>query len=157
MAHETIPVSTGADGFTTVEAGSFRFIAASFPAGQTIPPHTHDRPCVAVMLAGSFALGFGNGLTHNCGAGTISVEPAGETHCNCMGTAGARVLALQPDPGDESLWRWGRPVLDSVAHLRHPGLTQLARRMEAEIGSPDGATPLALEGLALELLAGLLP
>jgi AraC family transcriptional regulator len=135
------------------EIGPFRITTAFFPARTTIPPHTHDRPCLAVMLGGSFDLSFRAGPTHECLPGTLAIEPAGETHCNCMGSGGARVLVVQPDPVAVALPARASATLLAPRHLRHPGLALLGQRMAAEMAASDDLSPLALEGLALELLA----
>jgi AraC family transcriptional regulator len=149
----SVPVTAGCATSHTEEIGPFQITSAYFPAGATIPPHTHDRPCLAVMLNGSFDLSFRGGATHACLPGTLAIEPAGETHCNCMGTAGARVLVVQPDPRSAALPGRAAAALLAPRQLRHPGLALLGRRMASEMAAPDEVSPLALEGLALELIA----
>jgi AraC-like DNA-binding protein/quercetin dioxygenase-like cupin family protein len=153
MSPPRVPVHDGCLTSRTVEVGPFRVTSARFPRLATIPPHTHDRPCLAFMLGGSFDLIFPGRRPHACAPGSVFIEPAGETHCNCLGTAGADVLVLQPDPAAETLPRPAAASLLAPAHFRHAGLTMLARRMASEMAEPDPVTPLALEGLALELLA----
>jgi AraC family transcriptional regulator len=147
-----VPVATGSSSAVTLEAGAFRVTHARFPARGEIPAHHHDRACIAVMLAGSFDLRFPGGPVCDCLPGTLTVEPVGDTHCNCMGTAGAEVLVIQPDPAARDLLQPVADFLDGIRQLRHPSLTLLARRMAAEVVRPDAVTPMALEGLALELL-----
>ena len=153
MHTSAVPVTMGSQVATTREVGPFQLTRATFPAGGVIPPHVHDRPCIAFMLSGSFDLRFHRGRRYDCLAGTAFIEPAGETHCNCMGCAGARVLVLQPDPGSDLLPTQLMPVLSRPAHFTDPGLFHLARRLHAELHEPDAASALMLEGLSLEVLA----
>jgi AraC family transcriptional regulator len=153
MGSPRIPVSDGSQSAQMLEVGAFLLTSARFPRSSTIPPHTHDRPCVGFMLGGSFDLTFPGRRTHQCVPGSVFIEPAGETHCNCLGTAGADVLVVQPDPDADDLPHPVGKSLLAPAHFRHPGLSLLARRIASELASPDEVTPLALEGLALEVLA----
>jgi AraC family transcriptional regulator len=153
MHTSAVPVTLGSQVAKTREVGPFQLTRATFPAGGTIPPHVHDRPCIAFMLGGSFDLRFHRGRRFDCLAGTAFIEPAGETHCNCMGCAGARVLVLQPDPHSDVLPAPLGPVLARPAHFTDPGLFHLARRLYAEMNDPDPVSALMLEGLSLEIIA----
>jgi AraC family transcriptional regulator len=153
MSTSAVPVTMGSQVATMREVGPFQLTRATFPAGATIPPHVHDRTCIAFMLGGSFDLRFHRGRQFDCLAGTVFIEPAGETHCNCMGCAGARVLVLQPDHDSELLPAQLMPVLSRPAHFTDPGLFHLARRLQAELHEPDPVSALMLEGLSLEVTA----
>jgi AraC family transcriptional regulator len=153
MSDRRIPVSDGCSRSVTVEVGRFRVTSAVFPARGFIPPHVHDRACVGFMLGGSFDLTFPGRPARPCIPGTIHIEPAGETHCNCMGSSGARVVVLQPDARDDGIHDLA--ALLAPNHFLDPGLIALGRRMEVEVGRPDSLSPLALEAFALEALVRL--
>jgi AraC family transcriptional regulator len=148
----SVPIHHQSHRFFELEVGPFRITELGFPAGSRIDPHHHDRPNVGVILGGSFDLGFGM-KTFACEPGTAFVEPAGETHCNCMGCRGAWVLAIQPDPADADFADPGALSLDRPGHSRHPGVTQLARRIAREREGWDRFSPLVVQGLAFELIA----
>ncbi len=131
--------------------GPFRITEVEFGAHDRIPPHHHDRPNIGVMLGGSFDLAFDR-RGFACGQGTVFLEPAGDTHCNCMGCRGARVLAVQPAAallaGGLDLSAFTRPT------ARHdPQAAHLGGRIARECRSGDRYARLMIEGLALELLA----
>ncbi|NOT07200.1 MAG: AraC family transcriptional regulator [Gemmatimonadales bacterium] len=152
MHSPLVPITTGADSARTNEVGPFRVTYARFPAGGVIPPHTHDRACLAIMLRGSFDLRFPGKQAVDCQQGSTTLEPLGDTHANYIGNGGAEVLVLQPDATEESM----QPLagfLDGHRHLADPGLVVLARRILSELRAPDEVSMLAVEGLALELLA----
>jgi AraC family transcriptional regulator len=137
-----------------MEVGPFRVNDAAFDAQVTIEAHHHDRPNLGVMLRGSFDLTMG-GRSFECDQGSLFFEPAGETHCNCIGCLGARVLAVQPDPDHPDL-NLGQPIksfLGGPARLQNPQVAHLARRIAEECRTSDSYSPLMVEGLALELLA----
>ena len=138
--------------FHEVEIGPFRITHARFNAQNRIEPHYHDRPNLGVMLAGSFDLSFG-ARHFNCEPGTLFLEPAGETHCNCMGCRGASVLALQPDPGHPDLAHLVEQVFREPASSRHPQAKHIGLRIAHEAERPDEFSDLMVQSLAFELLA----
>ncbi len=149
-----VPIHHGTPQFLETEVGPFRITDVAFGPQLRIEPHYHDRPNIGVMLRGSFDLTFG-GRSFDCQPGAVFFEPAGETHCNCMGCRGARVLAVQPDPCHPELSA-GEPFksfLDGPKQFLHPQAAHLARRISQECRAPDSFSPLMVEGLALELLA----
>ena len=54
MSSGLVPVSLGSADVRTADVHGFRVLAAAFPAGLSLPPHTHDRPTLAVVLDGEF-------------------------------------------------------------------------------------------------------
>jgi AraC family transcriptional regulator len=150
---QTVPVSKGSVAALTTDIGPLRITRAQFPAGGWIAPHNHDRACIAIMMRGSFDLRFPAKAHIECVPGTVTVEPVGDTHCNCVGCAGAEVIVIQPDPGAEELLSPLRGFLDGARQVRGASLEALAWRMDAELARPDALSPLVVEGLALELLA----
>jgi AraC family transcriptional regulator len=135
-----------------VDVGPFRVTIANFHARSRIDPHYHDRPNLGVMLAGSFDLSFG-ARSFDCEPGTLFLEPAGETHCNCMGCRGASVLALQPDPAHADLEDLVGRVFRRPASSRHPHAHHIGRRISRESECPDAFSTLMVQSLAFELLA----
>jgi AraC family transcriptional regulator len=110
------------------------------PPGLQLPRHTHDRAMLAVAVQGSFETEV-SGRTHGCGRGGVFTR-AGEPHGNRFGASGARIILLQFDD-----------PLPIATRVGDPHLNALARRVAFELRAPDAAAPLAIEGLALELLA----
>jgi AraC family transcriptional regulator len=133
------------------EYGPFRLTAAWFSRGEVLERHTHERVTFGVMLEGGFDLLIG-GRRLECPAGTVFTEPAGERHANEIGTAGARVLVTQPDPGEDFPPSCVR-LLDRVNHFRSGAIDRIARRLVHELLEPDEITPLESQALALEMLA----
>jgi len=84
---------------------------------------------------------------------TCLTEPPGEPHGNVFEVAGADVLTIQPDPDQLELLEPFAGVLGEVNRLRDPVVASVARRAAGELRMPDSVTPLAVEGLVLELLS----
>lgn len=90
---------------------------------------------------------------HPCSASTVLAEPPGELHGNLFRRVGADVLTVQSDPNRIELVEWFAAALGEVHVMRDLGMAAVAMRAAAEQRMPDGATPFAVEGLVLELLA----
>ena len=149
---DSVPIVMGSTRSRGVETCSFRAAEMWFAPGDWLARHSHPLTGLAVMLEGSFDLGSG-GRTVACPPGTVLIEPAGESHTNRMEREGAHVLALQIDPADDDLRRASGGALGRSARLRDLRLLSLAWRIAGELRSPDAVSPLAVEGLGLELIA----
>jgi AraC family transcriptional regulator len=146
------PISLGSPRFITVDSGTFRVTEAWFPPGMTLDAHTHDRAIFAVMLDGCFTTAIA-GRRLDCRQHTCWVEPIAEKHANFGGTAGARVLAMQPDPTAQHHLEPFERLLDQVSYLRDPIVALDARKLAAEVTRPDALTPLVMDSLVVVMLA----
>ncbi len=144
----------GSPVFRSLELEGFTVIEAWFPPGEHLARHTHDRACVAVMLAGSFDLAIG-GRVHSCPPTTVATEPAGEAHANSIGYAGAHVLVVQPDANRVELLRPFTNMLHHPSHRHHAGIAGSAARLTRELARPDDLALLAAEAGVLEMLVAL--
>jgi AraC family transcriptional regulator len=128
-----------------------RLTSMSFPACLQLPRHSHPQPTIAVVLRGGFTGRYG-GTDRECGPMTLLVEPAGSPHTNRFGRLPTTTLAL-------SLASIESPALEAVG--RQPRFTRdaysagVASQADTERRRPDSLTPLAVEGLALELVTRL--
>jgi AraC family transcriptional regulator len=147
-----VPIHHGSPRFHETEVGSFRITDVEFGPKSRIEPHFHDRPNIGVILDGSFDLSFSS-RGFDCGPGVLFVEPAGDTHCNCMGCDGARVIAVQPDPEALELPGPYARILERPSARRVLLAAHVGRRIARESRNPDPFSALMIEGLALELLA----
>lgn len=147
------PISLGSPRFRTADHGGFLVSDVWFPPGLVLPPHFHDRTVVAVTLRGGWDSVM-SGRPRASTPGMLLTEPAGERHANHFSRSGARVLVIQPDPVTraETLRACGT-LLTSINHVDAPVPLGIARRLSSEIRYPDASSALAIEALALELLA----
>lgn len=153
MARTTVvPITLGASGAATLALDDFLVTDVVFPAHERLPPHTHDRAALAIMLEGSFDLSIRHRV-YACEPGSAATEPIEERHGNVLGSGGAHVVVIQPDPkAAERLGVAGR-MFNEVRYARRSPLCTAAWRIARELRSPDGTTPLAVEGLVLQMLA----
>lgn len=147
-----VPITMGASGAATLTLDDFLVTDADFPAGEHLAPHVHERACFAVMLEGSFDIDI-TGRVYACEPGSAVTEPAEERHANMLGTRGAHVVVVQPAPAAmDRLGPCGR-LFDEVHHNRKTPACAPAWGIARELRFPDASTPLAVEGLVLEMLA----
>ncbi len=149
---DSVPIALGSTRSRGLETASFRATELWFSARHRLPRHSHPLNGLAVMLEGSFDLGT-RGRTVACPAGTVLIEPAGESHTNRMEQGGAHILALQIDPADGNLRQASGGALDRSRQLRDLAILSFAWRIAEELRRPDSVTGLAIEGLGLEMVA----
>ena len=150
MTQRSEPISLGSPRFRTVDLPGVQISDVWFPQGAALPKHTHDRSVFAVAVEGSIDSRMRR-RTLECGPTSVWTEPAGEAHENRVGEEGARGVAILPE-AEEPMLGSCAPLLDGVHHLRHGGVTDLARRILAELPLDDEPSRLTLHGLALEAL-----
>ena len=112
-----------------------------FAPGRRLTWHFHPHTCLAVVIAGSVRKRFPR-LEEDATDGTVIEMPAEERHEDLFGREGARIVVLESDD---------RP--GTLRCFRDWKMTVLAHHVSRELARPDAYTPLALEGLALELSA----
>ncbi|HEY1004477.1 MAG TPA: AraC family transcriptional regulator [Streptosporangiaceae bacterium] len=152
MPAGAVPVTLGSSWSRCIDVDGFRVTRVRFPPMLKLPLHTHERATVAVILNGSFD-GLMRSSSHPCPVASVLTELPGEPHGNLFERAGADVLTVQPDPARLELLEPFAGLLGEVNHQRDLVATALARRVADELRAPDGVTPLAVEGLVLEMLA----
>jgi AraC family transcriptional regulator len=150
----SVPVTMGSPTFRSIELDGFGVTEAWFPAGEVLSRHTHDRACVAVMLEGSFDLHL-TGKAYHCSPASVFTEPAGESHANFIGSGGAHVVVVQPDHTRRELLRPFAELLTRATHWHHARIAEQASRLARELDGPDDLSPLAAEGIVLDMLVGL--
>ncbi len=150
----SVPVTLGSPAFHGLDLGTATVTEAWFPARTVLPRHTHDRASVVVMLEGSFDLALAS-VTRRCAPTAVFSEPAGSAHTNRMGTGGAHVVVVQPDPSAVELFRPFAGVLEQPTHRHHAGLAGRASQLTRELQAVDDLGALAAEGIVLELLVSL--
>jgi AraC family transcriptional regulator len=150
----TGPATLGAR-LAQMNAGGFVLTETSHPSGQRLDWHRHERANLVVVLQGAF-MEVCAGRTFECNPHSVLLKPPGELHADVFGARLTRCLIIEIEPR-----RWpaleGMPcALERVEQMRGGTLHRLALRIAGELRSPDAASPLAIEGLVLEMLASAL-
>jgi AraC-like DNA-binding protein/quercetin dioxygenase-like cupin family protein len=145
-----LAVTAGSESVLSRNLTLGRITAMTFPAGLDLPRHEHPDATVAVVLSGGF-LGRYAGVERDCSPMTLVVEPAGASHANRFGGQPSTILSLSlvaPSAALDAVARAPRFTRDAYA-------AGLAQQADTELHRPDELTPLAVEGLALELVTRL--
>ena len=124
----------------SLDTGGLRVSDISFAPNRRLPRHSHPHGCIAVVLEGAVDKTFAR-TSGTATRGTVITMPPVEPHADVFGRSGARLVVAET-PGDEQ-----------VALGRDWSALVIAAKIARELESPDEFTPLAVEGLALELAA----
>lgn len=129
----------------------FLLTETAYPAGAAVPRHAHRSAYLCHVRRGQYVETLGSGH-RECGASTLAFHPPEEWHAERMQ---APTLSFNIEAPPSALA--ARPL--AAAAFARPrvlegGLAEtLALRLHEEFRAPDAVSPLAAEGLLLELLA----
>jgi AraC family transcriptional regulator len=133
------------------QVGGFTLCESRYAPGERIPTHAHEHAFFYFVLQGSSSESFGS-RARVATEGTLVFHPAGESHANQWHAAG-HCLHLELAPATLARVREHGAAVDRPAEFRGGWPVWLAGRIHRELSGADAVSPLALEGLALELLA----
>jgi len=155
MSTSAVPLTTGASDSAQIDVEGWAVSAITFPPGLVLPLHEHPHATVAVIVRGGFAGDYHAG-SHECDEATAVCEPEGSAHANRFGSRPTRVVTISAtSESTRDLPRAVRGVFGRPSLRRSAGTHALAGRLDFELRHHDAMTALAVEGLALEALAGL--
>ena len=118
-----------------------------------VPRHAHERAYVCLVVAGGYRERTGR-HSRDCAPASLLVHPAGEEHEERFAPSGARIFHVELPPRIvDSAGAIGVALRD--VHAGEGAATAVARRIRSELWAWDATSPLAVEGLALQLLAEL--
>ena len=112
--------------------------------------HSHDHAFCYLVLEGTCTETCVN-RTRTCVASNLAFHPAGEPHSDFWNDKGGRCFHLEFDNRWIQRVREYSPVLERPVEFRGGMPVWLAAHLYRELKAPDDITPLAIEGLALEL------
>jgi AraC family transcriptional regulator len=131
--------------------GGLTLSETAFPSGLVIPPHEHTNAFFCLLLEGCCTTSWER-RTWTGRPTALTLYPAGFAHANRW-HEGGRALNVEFAPPWLERLKGRTKVLDRPADYEGGPLVWLARRLFEECRRPDDVSPLAVEGLALELLA----
>ena len=117
-----------------------------------LPNHAHARANFCFVLQGSYEEAHGHRSQRHA-ATDLVFHPAGQMHSDRHAPTTVRLLSVELAP--ERLEQVGgrSDVLSSPRAITGGPAVPLCRRLHREICQPDDLSPLAIEGLVLEILA----
>lgn len=134
------------------KAAEFTLTETAYAARHQLPKHSHERACFIVVLQGTFSEVYEK-RQRACEPLTLIFRPPHEIHLDRFHDQGARCLNVEVN--EQWLQRVGAysRALDNSADFCGGPFSQLAARLYREYRLMDEASPLAIEGLLLEIVA----
>src|SRR3989475_11998326 len=135
------------------ETVGLRLTEVTYAPGLRLPQHSHEQSCFCFLLHGLYDITCGKQILLRK-AGSLTFTASGEIHSNRIHGQEVRCFSI------EMTQHW---LERANGHLKFPegpaqfdsgSLPGLAMRLYREFRQPDDLAPNAIEGLALELLAG---
>ena len=132
------------------EAPGFTITEDLYESGFTLPKHHHRNAFLTFVLEGSY-IETHAGCSSVCGPGTLRFLPAGETHENNF-QSGLRCLHVEIEDQVLRRLREQAPLLERPCEITGVASTWLANRLYIEFCRRDNVSPMAMEGVILEML-----
>src|SRR5207244_11521856 len=133
------------------EAGGFNLSETRYLPGSTLPRHSHESHYVCFVLRGTYKENYEQ-KTRSCQPAMVLYHPAGELHAQYFDNTAVELFRVEVNPArlratsHRDLSMNGRDFRGGVP-------IGLAHKLYQEFREPDSVTHLAIEGLALELIA----
>jgi len=136
------------------DAGGIHLSEHAYAPDLIVPRHAHERPYVCLVVAGGYDER-ARGGSRRCEPAALLLHPSGEEHEERFAPSGARIFHVELPPRIVDSVRAIGVSLDRDLHAADGPAAALARRLRGELLAWDAVSPLAVEGLALQLLAEL--
>jgi AraC family transcriptional regulator len=119
-----------------------------------IPPHAHQHAYLCLVREGNYTETYGD-RTRTCRPLTLAYHPAEEVHSEQVRDAGVRSFIVELNAAWAERFDERAPALRNPADAHGGPTAFLALRLYREYRLMDAVSPLAIEGLVLEILAEL--
>ncbi len=144
-----------ADVFEVRESEGLRVAEANYSHGIEIPQHSHDHAGFCLLLQGRYEENWRKDTILRK-PGSVMFVASDEPHSSRIHRAGIRFLSIEMMPPWLQRVNGHSRFLRGLAQFDGGSLPWLAMRLYREFRSGDDLAALAMEGLALELLAGVI-
>jgi AraC family transcriptional regulator len=134
------------------EVAGLVFAESVYGEEPYIPKHEHANAFFNLVLEGIYTEVCGS-RTQTRGPSTLALHPSREVHADHWHGLGGRVFHVEIPPSRLEQVRAYSPVLDSPGDFQSGLPIWLATRLYQEHLRNDDVSPLAMEGLALEVLS----
>lgn len=136
----------------SLEVAGFILTETAHEARSVLPRHAHENSHFCLVLQGTYTENYGK-REIACKPSTLTFCRSGEVHEARLHDTNARVFVVEISPQWIERLRADSLTLRSAFEFSGSGLPQLSVRLNREFHKTDSAAPLAIEGLALELMA----
>lgn len=117
-----------------------------------LPRHAHERATLCLVIRGEVSETMGR-RSYRCLHSSLLLKPGGEPHADEYAAAGAHCLIVEFDRTMEDSFSACAPVLGRPLYWRWEHVGAAAARLTNELVLMDTCSPLAIEGVVLELLS----
>src|SRR5215510_1151078 len=134
------------------QAAGFSLSETHYIQGLKLSRHTHESPYFGFILCGAYTESYGQRV-RACQPSMLIYHPAGELHAQSFDQTAVRLFRIEVNY--QRLQDMGQAdfCLESPADSRSGLVNSIARELYQEFCAPDEVSRLAIEGLALELIA----
>ena len=130
-----------------------RIFASRYRPGLVLPKHVHDRTCIGYVIEGQCEEQISGGVM-DLSQHKMFFRPAGEIHANRAGSNGFRCLIAEVTDGWLDRIRDYGTLPSQPCCFHNADISWLSMRLYQECRLGQIASPLAIEGLMLEIAAG---
>ena len=134
------------------QVGDLTFVESTYSPGFRIPQHCHARAFFYLVLKGSCTEVYDH-RTRLARSPSLVFHPAGGSHADHWPGAGGQCFHIEVGPSTLQRTREHVCLLDHSTDFQSGDAIWLATRLYREFQRLGDASPLAMEGLVLELLA----
>lgn len=151
MVEKLPPGCLHGDVIKSLEVSGFILTETAHRARSRLPEHAHQNSYFCFVLQGVYTEQYG-GREIVCKPSTLTFRGSAETHEDLFHEDG-RVFVLEVTPHWIERLRENSLILNSTPEFFGGALPRLSARLNREFHKTDSAAQLAIEGLALEVLA----
>ena len=152
MVTDLLPGHLYGDKLRTRDVAGFQLSEIAYRPGYKVPSHSHELAQFCLVREGSFSEVYGR-KTREAKPLTLILRPSGETHAHQFHDAGSRCFVIEIGRGWLNRLSEHRSVLDDSRQFNGGLSVCLTTRLYNEFHHMDEASPLAIEGLMLEIIA----
>ncbi|HEX8176369.1 MAG TPA: helix-turn-helix transcriptional regulator [Pyrinomonadaceae bacterium] len=135
------------------EVAGFRLVETVYPSGLKMAAHSHEPAYFSFVLRGAYTERSGK-QTRTCVPSLLIFHPPDASHAVAFHNADVGIFRLEIRPQVLAQLREDSPgLMEATGDFRGGLASSLAMRLYAEFQRADKFSPLAIEGLALELVA----
>lgn len=152
MSDDPTAFRNGSTRANSFEVGNIRVIDATFPPHVKLETHCHRRAGCSVVLEGAIEKVF-SGKTCTSPTSSVVIMPPQEQHKARFARHGGRILIIEPALDSDETTDSFKRLFDCIHNFQDARISRMAWQICGELKDPDAVSPLAIEGLALALLA----